>query len=235
MADDDNKKESGSELATTIFEIVFILIIFIYFLNQVGVFISRHFYSINQNGATSTAATSSGISLLFSSIGHGFSSGFARIFPTIELLAIFISVLFLMGVIYILFRLHYLERFQRAREKRERTIRSGSVEVPKGNIKWQRVLDHVNSENPNDWRLAILEGDILLGDLLEKMGYHGEGIGEMLKSVEKSDFNTIDNAWEAHKIRNAIAHEGADFILSQREARRVIALYESVFQEFHFI
>ena len=67
------------------------------------------------------------------------------------------------------------------------------------------------------------------------MGYRGESIGEQLKGVEKSDFTTIDDAWEAHKVRNLIAHEGANFLLSDREAKRVIGLYKNVFQEFHFI
>lgn len=64
---------------------------------------------------------------------------------------------------------------------------------------------------------------------------HGENLGERLRSVEASDFTTIDKAWEAHKVRNQIAHEGADFLLSEREARRVLALYRDVFNEFHYI
>jgi hypothetical protein len=56
-----------------------------------------------------------------------------------------------------------------------------------------------------------------------------------MKSIEKSDFNSIDMAWEAHKIRNSIAHEGSDFLLNQREAKRVIGLYEIVFREFRYI
>lgn len=103
------------------------------------------------------------------------------------------------------------------------------------NEKWQKVIIHINSENMNDWKLAILECDIMLGDILEKMGYMQESIGEKLKSVEPSDFTNIEAAWEAHKIRNAIAHEGSDFLINHREAKRVIGLYELVFREFAFI
>jgi hypothetical protein len=67
------------------------------------------------------------------------------------------------------------------------------------------------------------------------LGYSGETIAEKLKAVEPSDFITIESAWEAHKIRNVIAHEGADFILSEREARRIIDLYRAVFKEFGII
>jgi hypothetical protein len=105
----------------------------------------------------------------------------------------------------------------------------------KTNEKWEKVIVHINSQNPNDWKLAILECDIMLSDILEKMGYMQPSIGEKLKSIEPSDFLNIESAWEAHKIRNQIAHEGSDFILNEREAKRVIGLYELVFREFEYI
>jgi hypothetical protein len=67
------------------------------------------------------------------------------------------------------------------------------------------------------------------------MGYMQESIGEKLKVIEPSDFTNIENAWEAHKIRNQIAHEGSDFMINEREAKRVIGLYETVFREFEYI
>jgi hypothetical protein len=103
------------------------------------------------------------------------------------------------------------------------------------NFKWQRVVDHLESDNLSDWKLAIIEADIILNEMLDRMGYHGETVGEKLKQVEKSDFLTIEKAWEAHKIRNLIAHEGADFVLTKKEAVRVIELYKDVFEEFFFI
>jgi hypothetical protein len=103
------------------------------------------------------------------------------------------------------------------------------------NKKWIRVVEHVNSPNPSDWRLSILEADILLGEVLQKAGYKGESIGEQLKTVERSDFSTIDQEWEAHKVRNLIAHEGSEYPLNQNEAKRVISLFEEVFREFYYI
>lgn len=101
--------------------------------------------------------------------------------------------------------------------------------------RWKTITEHVESENQNDWRQAIMEADIILNEILDKMGYKGESIGEKLKRVEKADFNTLDQAWEAHKIRNVIAHEGASYSLTQYEAKRVIGLYREVFEEFYYI
>ncbi len=101
--------------------------------------------------------------------------------------------------------------------------------------KWKVVLDNINSEDPNKWKFAIIEADIILSDLLDQLELPGENMGDKLKAVDPSDFQSIEDAWEAHKIRNAIAHEGSDFMLSQREAKRVIGLYEKVFSEFEII
>ena len=71
--------------------------------------------------------------------------------------------------------------------------------------------------------------------MMQWRGFHGDTLGERLKNTSKADFKTIDVAWEAHKIRNAIAHEGSDFLLSQRESKRIIGLYETVFKEFSYV
>lgn len=105
----------------------------------------------------------------------------------------------------------------------------------KKNVRWEQILLHVASENPNDWRLAIIEADIILDEMVKSMGYAGASLGERLKRIEQSDFTSIEAAWEAHKVRNRIAHSGSDFILTQREARRIISLYEQVFREFEYL
>ncbi len=102
------------------------------------------------------------------------------------------------------------------------------------NPSWERVLDYTESLSESDWKLAIVEADIMLGELLEKLSVPGDTIGDKLKVIEKSDFTTLDKAWDAHKVRNQIAHESG-FRLSQRETRRVVDLYRSIFDEFEMI
>jgi hypothetical protein len=100
--------------------------------------------------------------------------------------------------------------------------------------RWNDAMQHVESENPNDWKQAIMEADIILDDLLTKMGYHGESIGEKLKRVATGDMKSLNEAWEAHKVRNQIAHEQG-FTLNHHEAKNVIGMYRKVFEEFYYI
>lgn len=103
------------------------------------------------------------------------------------------------------------------------------------NQKWPIVLGHLESTTQSEWRLAILEADNMLGDLTAEQNIAGGTLGERLSNANAQTFRTLQSAWEAHKVRNRVAHEGALFELSQREARRVIALYEEVFREFNYI
>lgn len=143
-----------------------------------------------------------------------------------------VSVLCVFGIVYCLFRLHKIEVSWRA--VLHPPVGLAEAKRQK-NERWVRVVAHLKSDNPSDWRLAVLESDIVLDELLDKLGVIGDTMGDKLKSIDPAHFKTLNNAWEAHKIRNAIAHEGQDFALTEREARRIISLYESVFKEFDFI
>lgn len=103
------------------------------------------------------------------------------------------------------------------------------------NRRWSNIQTLINSHSVNDWKQAIIEADIILYDLLDRMGYKGDSIGDKLKTVEPSDFLTLDKAWEAHKIRNRIAHKGSEYVLSRDDAEKAIELYREVFSEFYFI
>lgn len=118
------------------------------------------------------------------------------------------------------------------------SVVDGKILVPEANPtkeKWQLIVEHSESNIESNWRLAIIEADIILDELLDKLNLPGNTIGEKLKAVEPSDFRTLDAAWEAHKARNMIAHEGQGYLLNQRDTRRIISLYESVFREFFVI
>lgn len=148
--------------------------------------------------------------------------------------SLFLSLALIVFIAYVIYRVHGIYSKQRKSLKPVKREEEKKEEAVK-NEKWKIIMEHIESENANDWRLAILEADIVLGEMLDKLGYRGEGIGEQLKSVDKSDFTAIDDAWEAHKIRNSIAHEGASFLITEREAKRVIGLYKKVFEEHEYI
>lgn len=145
-----------------------------------------------------------------------------------------ISALFLSGILY------FMTKLLSIRAERDEKIfgsKGGSlkdIKAPAKNERWEKIKQKMDSENPSDWNVAIIDADKILDEMLVSMGYQGENLGERLKAVESSDFLTLNEAWEAHKIRNQIAHEDS-FVLTKREAKAAVSKYEQVFKEFNYI
>ncbi|MBL4644734.1 MAG: hypothetical protein JKX80_02605 [Candidatus Pacebacteria bacterium] len=159
-------------------------------------------------------------------------------------LSLVVSLILAVGIIYAMVRIRQIRKMEREHydamppssvARKVFGIEDASLAGSAHGARWRDVMFHVNSENQNDWRQAILEADIMLDDAITSRGYIGDGVGEKMKQVHRGDINTIDDAWDAHKVRNRIAHEGSNLDLNQREARRVIGLYENVFRELGYI
>lgn len=120
---------------------------------------------------------------------------------------------------------------KRREASRYATVGAEAAEVKRDHNRWAHVLTLIESPSQSDWRQAIIEADIMLDDLLIQLGYTGESVGEKLKAVNPERFRTINDAWEAHKVRNEIAHQGSRFELSDHLAYRTIHKYENVMRE----
>jgi ABC-type multidrug transport system fused ATPase/permease subunit len=101
----------------------------------------------------------------------------------------------------------------------------------KKNPRFHYIQTLIESQNESDWRVAIIEADSLLEETLREKGYTGVTTSELLESAAESGYQAMQSAWDAHLIRNQIAHEGSDFPLSQTEGRRVIRMYQNFFEE----
>ena len=221
----DDKKPTGGDTKSP-YLILVILIFSLFIISQLSIFVGNLF-GFNTTGQGSV-------------FSPDFVASFKRltiaVISSLQAVAAFVSLLFLMGIIYAKFRIGQLKRASKLKEKVDALQEKKTQKVEETeNKKWKKIVEHVSSNNPSDWRLSILEADILLSEVLKEKGYEGDTIGDMLKSAEKDKFKTHNEAWEAHKVRNSIAHEGSEFVLSQREAKRVITLFEDVFREFFFI
>lgn len=149
-------------------------------------------------------------------------------------LAVFLCLLLGTGIIYCVVRILQIRRVERG------AMAAGAhpvaaQDIPRTQLRWRRILEQVSSDDEQKWRLAIMEADIMLNDLLDVLGYKGETMADKMKRVTIEAFNTIDFAWEAHKIRNRIVHDGDAYTLDTREANRVIRMYERVLKEFKYI
>ncbi len=165
-----------------------------------------------------------------------FTAKVSKVWDIYSVIAIVLALIFFIGFIYAKIRLDHLEEIEEAHIRHEEAewARQNEGGAQKNN-RWNELLVHVGSNNPNDWRLAIIEADILLEETLNNAGFVGTTIGEKLKSANRASFRTLQDAWEAHKVRNEIAHAGSDFVLTKKRAQETIVQFERVFREFGVI
>ncbi len=100
--------------------------------------------------------------------------------------------------------------------------------------RWNSIKAHFQSQNPAEWRMAIIDADSMLEDLITGMGYQGETFGEKLKSIDRNIAPWLNDVWQVHLLRNKLAHEGSSYHLSDREAYQTFKIYEHLFYSFGY-
>ncbi|MBI4158598.1 MAG: hypothetical protein HY505_03220 [Candidatus Yanofskybacteria bacterium] len=104
-----------------------------------------------------------------------------------------------------------------------------SKESPLGS-RWEEIQKHLNSTKEAEWKFAVIEADSLVDHILKSSGYPGDTMGDRLKNINKTQIITLDDLWEAHKIRNRLAHD-MNYFLRYGEAKRAVQLYEKTLKE----
>ncbi len=195
-------------------------------------------------GATTTGATTGYVHflnleyffrLLYDAVFHGqfapngLLAYLANIWGFITAAGLIFSVIALIMLVYALIRLKQLEDIEAPLYE---TLDVAHAVSATEHSRWEHIMTLVESAHENDWRQAIIEADIMLDEELTHHGYSGATVGDKLKSAQ---FASLDDAWEAHKVRNDIAHQGSAFPLDGRLAFRTIQKYQRVFEEFKAI
>jgi hypothetical protein len=143
-----------------------------------------------------------------------------------------LSLLLLVGIIFFIYKIFRLKKGKIINlidfipKEESRSVR---------NSRWDAIKARMDSDNYSDWKMAVIEADSIIDEILKTIGYGGEGLGERLKAVEPSDFDNLQNVWEAHKVRNRIAHEGDKFEMTKEEAKITLEKYEKALKELKYI
>jgi hypothetical protein len=149
------------------------------------------------------------------------------IISTMKVISTIISMIALFIGIYAFIR---ISEMMSEETKKVGLALNWDAERKQKNTRWERVDNYMTSLNPSDWKIAILESDNILDEIVERMGYKGETLGERMKAIEPSDFPYLEDAWNAHKFRNELAHKGMDVPLTRGDAERIINMYHRVFK-----
>lgn len=107
----------------------------------------------------------------------------------------------------------------------------------KGKLKknWnKKIIEKLKSSRETDWKIAIIEADEIIDDLLDRLGYSGENMGERLKEVSSNQIENIDELRQAHEFKNRIVHED-DLELTKEKTEEIIGYYENFLKYFEVL
>lgn len=101
--------------------------------------------------------------------------------------------------------------------------------IPKGRMqkKWAKIKDKLASGNVSQYKVAILEADVVIDKVLSDMGFGGKNVSERLEKIKPIQLYNYEEIKKAHLVRNRIIHE-ADFEIDKKQAEEVLEIFESL-------
>ncbi|MCX6760655.1 MAG: hypothetical protein NTZ84_00905 [Candidatus Nealsonbacteria bacterium] len=93
---------------------------------------------------------------------------------------------------------------------------------------WRKTKDRLLAGREHEYKMAVIEADNILSDILSKMEYGAGSDIETLNSLPIAIFPNIEGVKWAHGLNESISHD-PDFRLSLEEARKAMDIYERFF------
>jgi len=100
--------------------------------------------------------------------------------------------------------------------------------------KWQVIEKRLASRDESNYKLAVIEADKLLDNLLERAGYSGKSLGDRLKRLTPAQLSNLDALWQAHKLRNNIVHD-IEAEVRLHEAQQAVEAIKKALEELEAI
>lgn len=145
------------------------------------------------------------------------------LFP-VKVVFIFCAVFFLVFVIYFMLNSSWLQyKFLEDVTEFFSWQAYGQREMQK---QWDRIKKRTESGAESDYKLAIIDADDFLAEVLDNRGYDGKDFEEIIKKVGKLIAPILNDVLKAHETRNSIVYN-PDYKLLATEAQKILATYES--------
>lgn len=155
--------------------------------------------------------------------GQNFIAAYLSHLGVLEFIGLIIFLVIVAGIVYFVIETGWwtlrVERFHEI-------VLQSNISKKDAQTSWNAIEDHFYRGTENDLKVAILEADKLLNDALRDAGIMGIQLGDRLKKANERQIPNLNDLWQAHKLRNQIAHE-PNFRLKRDLAERALKIYEN--------
>ena len=97
-----------------------------------------------------------------------------------------------------------------------------------------KIREKIKSSEEKDWKIAIISADEIIDNLVRRLGYRGENMGERLAGVNPGQIENVDELRQAHDFKNRIVNE-EDLNLTKEKAEEIIGYYENFLKYFEVL
>jgi hypothetical protein len=157
------------------------------------------------------------------SAGQNFIGIYFSHLGMLEFFGLIIALICFAGVVYFGIETGY---FTLRVERFRHIILQSDISKKHAQESWAAIKEHFYRGGESDLKVAILEADKLLNDALREAGMMGVQLGDRLKKANPEQIPNLNELWQAHKLRNQIAHE-PNFKLKRDLAERALDIYET--------
>jgi len=145
-------------------------------------------------------------------------------FVAVKYFMIFLTILLAISIVLIFIRTQSFLKvdLDAAKEKALKTNKTSKI---KWLEKWESIIFEVESENPRDYKNAVVLAEEFLNDVLKMANFSGENIESRLKKIPDNQLEFKEDIIWAHKLKKRIASE-ENFEVDHEEARRAVYVFQ---------
>ena len=101
-------------------------------------------------------------------------------------------------------------------------------------MKWAKIQQRLETASEAEYKLAVIEVDGMLSDILLRMGFKGETLGDRLGEITSAIIPNLQDLIEAHQVRNNVVRD-PDYSLTLQEAQKTLERYQVTFTNLDLI
>lgn len=99
---------------------------------------------------------------------------------------------------------------------------------------WEQIRKRIGSPVQQEWKIAVLEADTILNEILKMAGYLGIDLDKKLEILTKENLSNLEEIKKAHLISNQIMKDPG-MELKKEDAIIVLKSYKKAFIELNLL
>lgn len=148
---------------------------------------------------------------------------FSGIFSTVQFLALLISGILTVGIVFIALSLRSIRKENLLLDEKFLLTEDLASEI--SSRAWQKIEKKLMTNDEAQLKLALIEADDILDETLKISGHKGQTVAERLGQVIPGEISNLEDLLRAHRLRNQIVHE-PDLKIAPEDIKRALSAYK---------